>query len=34
MARQMSFFKPTEKEFGGSLSVKGKRAERSLSFLY
>ncbi len=25
MARQMSFFKPTVKEFGGSLSVKGKR---------
>jgi REP element-mobilizing transposase RayT len=25
MARQMSFFKPTPKEFGGALSVQGKR---------
>ncbi len=25
MAKKMSFFKPTIKEFGGSLAVKGKR---------
>jgi REP element-mobilizing transposase RayT len=25
MARQMSFFEPAEREFGGALSVKGKR---------
>ena len=25
MSRQMSFFKPAEKEFGGTLSTKGKR---------
>ncbi len=32
MARQMSFFEPTEKEFGGSLAIKGKRkTERVLN---